>query len=146
MTVRARIVGLMRYPKKGEPAETLSEMRLLEGRGVEGDFHLCGKRQVSLLSAEARRWMEAQTEKGLCFGRFRENILIEGLSFEDLTEGTLLSSGNAVLRISMRGKNCHDECGLFSKGTPCRLSGCAAFAVVERGGILRVGDVLKMWS
>ena len=140
MTVRAEIVGLTRYPKKGEPPEALSEMKLLEGRGVEGDFHLGSERQVSLLSAEARQWMEAQNEKGLCFERFRENILIEGMFLGDLKEGSLLSSGDAVLQISALGKHCHDECGLFSKGTPCRLSGCAAFAVVERDGTIRVGD------
>ena len=116
------------------------EMGLLEGIGVEGDFHQGGERQISLLSAEARRWMEAQKEKGLCFERFRENILIEGLSLEDLENGSLLFLGDAVLRISMRGKHCYDECALFSKGTPCRLSGCAVFAVVERGGTIAVGD------
>ena len=142
MTAGSKIIGLTRYHKKGEPGTTLSEMTLLEGLGVEGDFHQGGERQVSLLSAEVRRWMEAQTEKGLCFGRFRENILVEGLPLENLKSGDLLSVGNAVLRISAHSKHCYNECALFSKGKkmPCRLSGCAAFAVVERGGAIRIGD------
>ena len=144
MTVDAKIIALTRYHKRGEPGEQLPEMKLLEGLGVEGDFHR-GERQVSILSAEARRWMESQTEKGLCFGRFRENILIEGLALEDLENGSLLSVGDAVLRVDMHSKHCYDECGLFSKGTPCRLSGCAVFAVVERGGTIGIGDfVLKI--
>ena len=143
MTAGAKIVGLTRYGKKGEPGESLSEARFLEGLGVEGDMHQGGEKQVSLLSAEARRWMDAQSEKGLCFGRFRENVLIEGLSLEDLESGSLLSLGDAVLRISVHGKHCYDECGLFSKGIPCRLSGSAAFAVVERGGMVRIGDVVS---
>ena len=140
LTAGAKIVGLTRYHKKGEPGTTLPELELSEGLGVEGDFHQGGERQVSLFSAEARRWMEAQKDKGLCFERFRENILIEGLSLEDLKNGSLLFSGDAVLRITMSGKHCYDECRLFSRGTPCRLSGCAVFAVVERGGIIHIGD------
>ena len=133
------------YHKKGEPGTPLHEMKLLEGLGAEGDFHQGGERQVSLLSAEAGRWMEAQTEKGICFGRFRENLLIEGLPIEDLKNGSLLRAGAAVLRVSMRGKHCYGECPLFSKGTPCRLSDCAAFAVVERGGVIRVGDATLLF-
>ena len=147
MTAGAEIAGLTRYHKKGEPGAPLSEMKLLEGLGVEGDFHQGVERQVSFLSAEVRRWMEAQTEKtekGLCFGRFRENILIEGLPLEDLGNGCLLTVGDAVLRISMHNKLCYDECSLFSQGKPCRLSGSAAFAVVERGGTVRIGDLVSM--
>ena len=140
----AKIVGLTRYHRKGEPGEQLSEMSLLEGLGVEGDFHQGGDRQVSLLSAEARRWMESQTDKGLCFGKFRENILVEELPLEDLENGSLLSVGNVVLRTGTHNKRCYDECGLFSKGMSCRLSGCAVFAVVERGGTVRVGDCVKI--
>jgi cyclic pyranopterin phosphate synthase len=139
----AAIVSLSRYRKKGEPGEQLTEMQLLEGLGVDGDYHQGGERQVSLFSAEARLWMETQTIKGLCFGRFRENILTEGLALEDLESGGFLSVGDAVLLIGMRGKHCYDECRLFSKfskGKPCRLSGCAVFAAVERGGTIRIGD------
>ena len=138
----AKIVALTRYHKKGEPGEQLTEMRLLEGLGVEGDFHQGGDRQVSLLSIEARRWMEAQTKKGLCFEKFRENILVEGLPLEDLKNGSLLSLGNVVLRTGTHNKRCYDECGLFSKGMPCRLSGCAVFAVVERGGTINTGNLI----
>ena len=121
-------------------------MNFLEGLGVEGDFHQGGERQVSLLSAEARLWIEAQTgqaKRGLCFGRFRENILIEGLPLEDLENGSLLYVGDAVLRISMRSKHCYDECGLFSKGMTCLLLGSAAFAVVEQSGVVRIGDAVR---
>ena len=138
----AEIVELTRYNKKGGPGETLSEMKFLEGLGVEGDFHQGGERQVSLLSAEARRWMEAQTKKGFCFGRFRENILIEGLPLEDVKDDSRMSLGDAVLRINTHSKHCYDECILFSEGMQCRLSGCAVFAVVECGGAVRVGDLV----
>lgn len=140
----AEIVLLTRYRAKNEPGVTLPEARLVTGLGMEGDIHQGGDRQLSLLSAETRRWMESQTEKGLCFDNFRENILIEGLALDELAAGSLLSAGDAMLRLSAHSKRCYSECGLFSKGTCRLLSGCAAFALVERGGIVRIGDSVSV--
>ena len=149
----ARIVGLTRYPQKDEPGVSLSEMIFLEGIGIQGDFHQGNERQVSLLSADARRWMEAQTLKGLCFERFRENMLVDGriegaseTSFEALESGTLLSAGSAVLRIGAQSKRCHTECDLFSSNSPCRLSGCVRFADVAQSGIARIGEAVSIRS
>jgi MOSC domain-containing protein YiiM len=137
----ARIAGLTRYLKKGEPGEALSEAELLEGLGMKGDRRQGGERQISLLSAEARKWMDSRDEPGLCFGKFRENILIEGLSPRELTEGSRLSVGKAVLRVSTGGKHCYAECELISREEDCLLAGGAVFASVERGGTVCVGDV-----
>ena len=136
----ARIVGLTRYTKKGEPGEALSAIMLLEGLGAEGDFHRGEEKQISILAVETHHWMEAQSEKGLCFGRFRENILTEGLPLETLKSGCHLSMGSAVIRISGQRKECFSDCGRFSKGQPCRLFESAAFAQVEKSGIVRIND------
>lgn len=138
----AEVVGLTRYPKKGAPGVSLSEMKLVKGLGVEGDFRQGGERQVSLLPAEARRWMEAQPEQGLCFGRFRENITTKGLPTDTLGPGSLLSAGSAVLRTGAGRKECFDHCALFSAGAPCRLAGCAVFAAVEQSGTVRISDAV----
>ena len=140
----AEVVGLTRYLKKGEPGISLSEMNLLKGLGVEGDFHQGGERQVSLLSAEARHWMEIEPVQGLCFRRFRENILLEGLPMDSLEPGGLLSMGSAVLRISGRRKECFKECARFSKGLSCRLSRCALFAAVDQSGTVRIHDCVAI--
>ena len=134
-----KIVGLTIFPQKGEPGLSLTEMTLLKGLGAEGDFHQGGEKQVTFLSVLTRRWIEAQAEKGLCFRRFKENILIEDLPLDEIGSGNLLTVGNAVLRISLT-KPCFENCPLVSKGTPCRLSGRAVFAVVEQSGTVRVGD------
>ena len=134
------ISSLARYQKKGAPGETLTEMTLITDVGIDGDFHAGGPRQVSLLSTEIRRWMDASPDKGLCFNRFKENILVEGL--KELKVGSLLSAGDAVLRITGAKDRCHDECGLFSKGTPCRLSEGVFFASVEQSGTVQIGDLL----
>jgi cyclic pyranopterin phosphate synthase len=125
---------------KGAPGEALTRMTLIKNVGIDGDFHEGGQKQISILSAETRRWMDASPEKGLCFKRFKENILVEGL--RELKVASLLSCGKAVLRITGAKDRCYDECGLFSKGAPCRLSEGAFFASVEQGGAIQIGDLL----
>jgi len=134
------------FKKKGKPGTSLSELSLLKGLGVDGDFHQGGEKQVTILTEEARRWMESQPEQGLCFSRFQENILIKGFKLEKIYPGSLLYAGSAVLRISMLAKPCFDDCSLSSKGTPCRLSGRALFAIVERSGTVRIGDSVVLYS
>ena len=136
----AKITALNRYPQKNEPGEELREARLLTGLGMEGNLHQGGEKQLCLLTAEIREWIKAQAQKGLCFERFKENILIEGLPGGTITPGAKLRAGETILRVSKNRKRCHECCGLLSREIPCRLSGCAVFAAVERGGVIRVGD------
>ena len=140
----AKIAGLTRYVKKGAAGESLSEANLLEGIGMEGDMHQGGAKQLSLLSADVRGWMDSCKEPGLCFKKFRENILIDGVNFKELTNNSRLSIGEAVLSISMGKKHCYDECDLRLSGLECRLSGNSVFAVVEHGGTVRIGDTVKI--
>ncbi|MCL1855880.1 MAG: hypothetical protein FWF86_09115 [Clostridia bacterium] len=142
----ASIVGIWRYPRKGEPGEPMLNIDLLQGIGLKGDFPRGGKRQVSILAAEARRWMDTQAEKGLCFRRFRENLLVEGLALEELGSGVLLSVGKAVLQITGYSKGCYDGCPLLLKNRSCRLAGCVCFADVVQSGIVRLRDVVSIYS
>jgi cyclic pyranopterin phosphate synthase len=139
------VIELTRYSTKGAPGEKLEKARLLEGLGMEGDFYAKGgERQISLLSVKSRNWMEAQHEKGLCFGRYKENILFDGISADVFRAGDRLKTGEAVLEISSLNKHCHDECPLFNKGQKCILSGQSLFAKVIQGGYVRTGDrILK---
>lgn len=61
---------------------------------MEGDRHAAGgERQTSLLAGEARDWMEKQTEPGLCFRRYKANLITEGIDTTQLNTGDLLAAG-----------------------------------------------------
>jgi len=139
----AKITALIRYNKKGEPGEVLEKVKLIAGLGMEGNLHQGGERQLCLLTAEIREWMDSCAEKGLCFRRFSENMLIEGLPDGVLPPSTRLQIGEAVLQVSESHKHCFTECRLVSESIRCRLSECAVFAVVECGGTVQVGQ--KAW-
>ena len=139
----AKITALIRYNKKGEPGEMLKEVELIAGLGMEGNMNQGGERQLCLLTAEIREWMDSHAEKGLCFRRFKENMLIEGLPDGVLLPGMRIQTGEAVLQVSESLKHCFAECQLASESIRCRLSECAVFAVVECGGTVRIADVVR---
>jgi MOSC domain-containing protein YiiM len=140
-----KVALLTRYAKKGENGEVVSNAALIAGAGMEGDFHASGgERQISLLTAQARQWINAQAAPGLCFRRYKENILIDEAPPAALVPGAMLRIGEAIIEISAQGKHCFEECHLFKRGEPCVLAGQNLFARVIQGGAVRVGDTVKV--
>ena len=135
------IEGIKVYSAKGEEGRALSEGRLVEKLGLEGDFHATGgERQISLLFNEKPGSIINSKEKGLCHSRFKENISIHGLAPDAVRPGTRLGAGEAVLEITGETKHCHEECVLFESGKTCSLAGQNLFAKVLKGGVIRTGD------
>ena len=141
--VMVRIIRLTRYAEKGLSGETLESASLLAGLGMEGDFHARGgERQLSLLCLETKQWMDAQASiEGLCLGRYKENILLDGMAPADLVPGKRFKIGEAILEISDAPKGCFPECPLFSGG--CLLAGQYLFATIVRGGIVKTGATME---
>ena len=127
------------YREKGAPGVELSEGRLIEDRGLEGDFHATGGgRQVSLLFTGIRESLKGAKEQGLCFSRFKENITIKGPGC--VKTGDHLAAGESLLEITGETKRCHEECTLYNAGKRCPLSGASLFAKVLKGGVIHSGD------
>ena len=131
-----KIVELKRYAAKGGPAEVLQEVKLKTGQGAAGNYLKNPARQVSLLTTEARLWMEQREEKGLCFEKVKENILLDGV----LERGGKLSFGGAVLQINAERKHCFESCVYRSEATPCPLTEGMFFANVLHDGIVHSGE------
>ena len=138
------------FPAKGEAGKDLSEGRLIENKGLEGDFHTKGSdplkpetRQISLRFTGSSGPDNGETEKGLCIIRFKENITINCPDKDRtpfLSPGTRFSVGDAVLEISGETKRCHEECSLYKTGERCSLAGLNLFAKVIKGGIIHLGE------
>lgn len=123
--------------KKGVSKTPAMEVRLIQGLGVEGDAHAAGgNRQVSLLA-----W-ESIEKCGLAAGDFAENITMEGIPAVSLVLGALLQIGDAVLKISKIGKECHTKCNIYIKVGDCIMPREGIFAEVVKGGIVRAGELI----
>ena len=135
-----KIVSLMRYPEKKAPAVVEETLTFKKDFGVEGDHHADGgERQISLLTVQEKEWMKSQEVKGFCFKKYKENILLDGVSLSDCKQGDLLKCGDAVLELTSSIKSCHPElCSLVNEGK-CILAGSSRFAKVNCGGAICVG-------
>ena len=142
----ARILAVNISEKKKTPKITVSEGRLIEDFGIEGDAH-AGKwhRQVSLLAKESIEKAKGMRTDGLCHGVFAENLTTEGIELHTLPVGTLLKVGDeSVLEITQIGKECHDGCAIKELVGQCIMPKEGVFARVVRGGIVRAGDEITV--
>ena len=134
-----KIVRLSRQKEVRGALECMSEMVFLENLGIEGNAFQGGNRQVCLFSSEARDWVNEQQIPGLCFKNFTENVLIGKLPMDTLQSGDRLSIGDVLLQITEK-KPCFDDCELRSRNISCKLSANAFFAIVIKGGVVKLED------
>ena len=143
-------------------------IRLIEGRGVEGDAH-CGEkvkhrsracfnpglpnlRQVHLIHAEL---LDELAAKGfeIVAGELGENILTTGIDLLGLSQGAILVIGDARIEITGLRNPCiqleRHKAGLMEAVLDRAEDGslirkCGVMGIVEEGGDVRPGDEIKI--
>ena len=138
--MRGTVAAVSLSDRKGERKKPAEAARLAENHGIVGDAHAGeGNRQVSLLAEESIRKMRAA---GLHVGAgdFAENITTRGIAISALPVGARLAVGEAVLRVTEIGKECHSRCAIYVQAGDCVMPREGIFAVVLRGGTVRAGD------
>lgn len=145
LTNKGKIVSLLRYPEKKMPAVEEEILVLKQGKGIVGDHHADGgERQISLLTVAEKEWMQSQAVKGFCFKKYKENILLDGISLSDCKAGDLLVCGDAVLQLTSSIKSCHPELCKMAEDGNCILAGSSRFGKVMCDGEIQTGmDVWK---
>lgn len=132
--------------QKGTSKQARDSVVFVRGFGIEGDAHAGdGTRQVSLLSFEDIREMEGRMGRSLGFGRFGENIIVEGLGLTGVRPKDLLSLGDAVvLEVTEIGKECHFGCEIRRITGDCIMPSRGVFSRVLFGGKANKGDSIRM--
>jgi molybdopterin adenylyltransferase len=122
----------------------VDSVNLLQDFGLENDAH-GGKwhRQVSFLAQES---IDTMRNKGLdvVAGNFAENITTTGIDLLALPIGTHLEVGTTEVVISQIGKVCHHKCAIFYQAGDCVMPREGIFGVVVRGGMIHVGDPIRI--
>ena len=143
-TIRSLCISEVRGTKK----HPIEEAKLVKDWGIEGDAHAGNwHRAVSLLSyekyEEARTRFLAAGHKELEPGDFAENIMVEGIDFAKLPIGIRFRCGDAILRMTQIGKECHDHCAIYYSVGRCVMPESGYFCEVETPGTVRVGDEVR---
>jgi MOSC domain-containing protein YiiM len=144
----ATIIAVCKSKEKGTTKRNVVEGILKEDCGLEGDAHAdCGShRQLSLLAIESIDKMRAL---GIDVGPgdFAENLTTEGLELASLPVGTELVVGQGILlEVTQIGKECHRGCAILRQTGKCIMPKEGIFARVLRGGVVRMGDKIRVAS
>ena len=123
-------IWLKRAPRAA--MEARQEARVVAGRGLEGNSNQGGRRQVTLLAAEAWKRVEAELGYTVDPSTRRANLMVRGIELRE-ARGRILSIGSC--RILIRGET--RPCWRMEAGVP----GLEAVLKAEwRGGV--DGEVL----
>jgi len=145
MNSMARVVAVNISERKGVPKKTIEVGELIENFGLKGDAHAGNwHRQVSLLGQESIDKMKALGIKGLCTGKFAENLTTEGIELYSLKVGTRLKIGDALLEVTQIGKECHQKCAIYHQVGECVMPKEGIFAKVIKGGTVKAGDSIDI--
>lgn len=141
----AKVVAINISEKKGVPKTTIESGEFIENFGLKGDAHAGNwHRQVSLLGQESIDKVKALGVKGLCTGRFAENITTEGLELYTLPIGTRFEINGVLFEVTQIGKECHQKCAIYHQIGDCVMPKEGIFARVLKGGIIKAGDEIKV--
>jgi MOSC domain-containing protein YiiM len=137
----ARVTAINISEKKGVPKTTIPEGEFVVDFGLKGDAHGGSwHRQVSLLGQESIDKMSALGIKGLCTGKFAENITTEDITLYELPVGSKFEIGECLFEVTQIGKECHKKCAIYHQIGDCIMPKEGIFAKVLQGGIVRPGD------
>jgi cyclic pyranopterin phosphate synthase len=143
--MKARVHAVSTSEKKGMQKSNVESAVLKEGFGIVGDAHAGNwHRQVSLLALESIKKMQ---DMGLDVdsGDFAENITTLGIDLIKQDIGARLKIGSdVILKISQKGKECHDKCAIYHQAGDCVMPREGIFAEVEKGGTIRPNDVVEV--
>jgi molybdenum cofactor synthesis domain-containing protein len=129
--------------RKGERKESVQEIILRAGYGIEGDAHAGGARQISLLAKEA---IDAALSAGLALnpGDFGENITTKGVDPDSIILDERFRLGSeAIVQVSGKGKDCPSPCSIGQRLGDCIMPRRGVFAKVLKGGIIKPGDRIE---
>jgi MOSC domain-containing protein YiiM len=145
MAIKGKVLAVNISEDKGTKKNNVRRCDLLRGFGLKGDAHGGHwHRQVSLLANES---IDKMRRKGLkaAHGDFAENITTEGIDLMSLPIGTTLRIGNeAILRMTQKGKECHDRCAIYYQMGDCVMPREGVFAEVLQPGQVSVGDPIEL--
>ncbi len=146
------VVAIYLTPQASEPMIAVSEVRAVEGKGLEGDryFHQTGTysqkpgpdREVTLIESEALEALQRETGITLASGASRRNIVTRGAPLNQLV-GKEFRVGEVTLRGIRLCEPCAHLEQLTQPGVLQALVHRGGLrAQILTGGMIRVGDSL----
>lgn len=137
----AKVLAVNISEKKGVIKHPIEKGFFKVNHGLEGDAHAGNwHRQVSLLGMESIDKMKKLGLKGLCTGKFAENLTTEGIVLYELPVGTKLRVGEVLMEVTQIGKECHLGCEIRNLIGDCIMPREGIFTKVLSEGWIKPED------
>lgn len=137
----AKVLAVNISEKKGVVKHPIEKGFFKLNHGLVGDAHAGNwHRMVSFLGQESIDKMKASGVKGLCSGKFAENITTEGITLYELPVGSRLKAGEVTFEVTQIGKECHQGCEIRKLVGDCVMPREGIFARVVTEGWIKAGD------
>lgn len=144
MEGEGRLEAIWRKRARRGPMDPLDRAELVAERGLVGNADQGGRRQVTIISAEAWERAEADLGRRVSPDARRANLLVQGIELRDTRERTLAVGGVRIL-VGGETKPCYrmDEAadGLQEALRPEWRGG--VYGRVVEGGAIEVGDPVR---
>lgn len=136
------ISRLQIFEEKKAPGRRMESVQVVKDGGIKGDLHcLDGKKQISIMTEEVCRFLETEEVKGLCFQRFKANLVLDGQI--ELEVGDRIRAGGTLLLVTGKKGPCFEECRRYQRGMDCMLKEGCWFATSLEDGVIHQGDLLE---
>lgn len=137
----AKVLAVNISETKGVPKHSIEKGYFEVNNGLVGDAHAGNwHRQVSLLGMESIDKVKAMGLKGLCMGKFAENLTTDGIILYELPVGTKLKIGETLMEVTQIGKECHEGCAIRKLVGDCVMPREGIFTKVLTAGWIKPGD------
>lgn len=137
-----RVLSINVSKERGTSKFTIPEVNVVLGWGLEGDGHGGPwDRQVSIFPIEALAKVPPHKKDEVSQGGYTENFTISGIPLEELSLNTILSIGEARIKILHIGKEEPKD-----NGRPYIVSREGRFGKVIKGGRVITGDKVGLVS
>lgn len=136
MNTPAHAEKLFIKKQKGCSPEEVSSLSLTKEKGIEGDIHSDGDRQVCLVFADTEKAIEEHRNDAPCLSKFSCNLVVSGEKYASLKTGAKIKAGSCTLEVTYAGRECHGLCELED----CPLIDGIFFAAVSEDGMIAGGD------
>jgi hypothetical protein len=167
--LKGKVVAVCCNPEPGLPKPVVDAVHLIENWGIEGDYHAgslvrhryLAKKDPNRLNLRQALLVDAAVFTELSKqdiyigpGMMGENITIEGIDVMQLSEGTQLAVGSAVVEVVERRNPCLQLNGIDSrllKAVVKKLPGKTVFMAgmmtrIRQSGWVRAGDLVEVLS
>ncbi len=138
---KGEIVSVNISKKKGTVKHPAESIILNDGGVLQDGHHGEILRQVSLLGIESIHTQASAMNREINPGEFAENITTKGVDLNTLHVYDQFISGNVILEIIQKGKDCHGKsCAIFKEAGSCIMPKEGIFCRVLQGGTLKAGN------